>query len=136
MQYLKFRVWDVERQKLFPVTEITMSWNNGVVYSVQAREKYGFAIIRRPFILEQYVGLKDKNGKEIYEGDIVEFSARSGGMTRKTVAFKQGMFVVEPMVLTLYGAFFESPKSIGVKVIGNIHENPELLEEKNARAEV
>ena len=78
-------------------------------------------------IIEQYTGLKDKNGKEIYEGDIVVNTYYDDGEMYKvlwvddSVAF--GMESLDDM--ELYKLPLES-----LEVIGNIHENPELLEEE------
>jgi uncharacterized phage protein (TIGR01671 family) len=69
----------------------------------------------RPEIkIMQYTGLKDKNGKEIYEGDIVSHK-----------------FYNTPVVVEWSGYGFEfgdvSPYSNSIEVIGNIYQNPELL---------
>lgn len=71
-----------------------------------------------PATVGQYTGLKDKNGKEIYEGDIVHWNEYVG-----KVIFKNGLFarkfknVSAPLVSLL----------LVTEVIGNIHDNPELL---------
>ena len=78
--------------------------------------------------LMQYTGLKDKNGKEIYEGDIVEVSKDiSAGKYRVQFWDNESAFMLiddlKPKSMRL-GVWFCSNK---IEVIGNIYENPELL---------
>ena len=83
--------------------------------------------------LMQYTGLKDKNGAEIYEGDIVLFDSREC-----LVTFKDGNFGVKQLMrVNLYtDEMREYQEPLwnlvvdGCEVIGNIYENPELLERK------
>ena len=71
-----------------------------------------------PFlVIEQYTGLKDKNGKEIYEGDIVEWQSHI--IHREAVVFSDGVFWATSIPL------YEVAKN--AEVIGNIMENPELI---------
>lgn len=67
-------------------------------------------------ILMQYTGLKDKNGKEIYEGDVVKREEENPCL----VEIGDGMITAGGVWLNEFRASLE-------EAIGNIHENPELL---------
>ena len=74
-------------------------------------------------VIEQYTGLKDKNGKEIYEGDIV----KAGGRIYEVAWFeKDGGWFCFRENDSVYTPLYH----LKGEVIGNIHENPELLEEE------
>lgn len=108
MRPIKFRAWDKENKK--------MIYNPDFVFPNYAMDENASV-----FVLMQYTGLKDKNGKEIYEGDIVKYS----WLPKDHPQHETGVVVVEdirniPSILTK-GWTFE------IEVIGNIFENPELL---------
>lgn len=113
---LKFRSWNLETKFMYNNIE------DGVVAKNQKGEfvlGISFGAICRDdnSIVMQFSGLKDKNGKEIYEGDILD--------TKCAVSFNDGMFGIfdkhNYMGLNSYMSKFR-------EVIGNIYETPELLQ--------
>lgn len=77
-------------------------------------------------ILMQYTGLKDKNGKEIYEGDIIKYSHSIVGTIIREVRIKYGMWGIEGMTKGTQIPFANLLEN-EYEVIGNKFENPELL---------
>lgn len=76
--------------------------------------------------IEQYTGLKDKNGKEIYEGDYMFFESEEHKITG-FVVFENGEYFVRNPEYKTGGICLNILPDI-LEIIGNIHENPELLE--------
>ena len=81
------------------------------------------------YILEQFTGLVDRNGKRVFEGDIIHVDNYDDGWN-SMVEFKGGAFAVD-----VEGKEYDYT-AIGwleyeVEIIGNIHDNPELLEAKS-----
>jgi uncharacterized phage protein (TIGR01671 family) len=127
MRTIKFRAWVENGTKLVPSPIVNIDSYGAITLP------YPDKIYVNP-ILEEFTGLLDKNGVEIYEGDIVEdtrdkwhwgdcSSALHGG--KGIVTFVDGSFeAVRDLDLN-----WCTPNHIGsaVEVIGNIHQNPELL---------
>lgn len=71
---------------------------------------------------QQYTGLKDRNGKEIYVGDVIKAIGWKGSAySGDVVEFRDGAFECS------YGCRVSSYSNLPIEVIGNIHENPELV---------
>lgn len=80
-----------------------------------------------PSTVGQYTGLVDKNGKRIFEGDILRYKSTDDEYGFLFVEFRNGSFCVNE-----HGIICDPVSEVlclGVEVIGNIHDNPELLEE-------
>lgn len=112
----KFRVWQIVRAKGKDILVF-------MEFSECSAINLNNYIHHSDCIIEQCTGLKDKNGKLIYEGDIVEVPVLYNGIPtgkkqRCKVYYKHGAF-------NIYAV-----KSEYLKVIGNIHENPKLLEDR------
>jgi uncharacterized phage protein (TIGR01671 family) len=102
----------------------------------ELRESDLNTIFRHPerYHLMQYTGLKDKNGVEIYEGDICRaavykdpIALRKSMMINSLVVFHDGAFILDGHK-RLPDGFRTLPTFDDCEVIGNIHDNPELLE--------
>lgn len=79
-----------------------------------------------PETIGQYTGLTDKNGKKIFEGDIVEgldYTAEDGGYG--IIGFDEGAFEVSNN--DICGTFYENYWGTDFEIIGNVYDNPELM---------
>lgn len=116
----KFRAWDIEEDRYASDDDICYdtggTWDS--VYDL-------LKVANQFYIYEQCTGLKDKNGKLIYEGDIVE--THDYTTEHSQIVFDKGCYVLKSKDAAMYEHLSNHEKEC--KVIGNIHENPELLEE-------
>ncbi len=78
------------------------------------------------FVLQQFTGLLDVNENEIYEGDIVEYDGRNGVAVVKYDG-DDGSFYLHGQNLGWLDLFSDSRRWYRCEVVGNIHENPELV---------
>ncbi|MEK3890219.1 YopX family protein [Bacillus sp. FSL K6-3431] len=139
MREIKFRVFDRCHKSMHIVgtdSHDNLSCFDGVVqyYNLQNGEGSGE---HGDYTLMQYTGLKDKNGKEIFEGDILSTEDGSfEGTTCGIVEEHKGMFVSFYgqgfLGRDRYDELYEISKER--EIIGNIYENKDLLEQDNERS--
>ena len=113
---IKFRAWVNEHWVDWLPTSKSLETYNAVII-----DKDGYSTDSKCHI-EQYTGLKDTNGTEIYEGDIL-MDGDGESFEYWVVKFEFGKFVGETV-----GVSEDIFELADLEVIGNIHENPELLE--------
>jgi uncharacterized phage protein (TIGR01671 family) len=133
---IKFRVWDNESKLFFQDTNRAY---NGVIEQllispsgdINIRKMDGMyheSLFPDRFVLQQYTGVKDENGTEIYEGDICtaeEMLFPLYGTRTGIVKFIDGSFLLEDLDGKDGGLLFS--ETAETKIIGNIYENPELI---------
>jgi uncharacterized phage protein (TIGR01671 family) len=131
MREIKFRAWDSYNKKmlyrgfLILAHGIVDTYSHCVDTLCCGAQEYGLTrdkSIDRKYVM-QYTGLKDKNGKEIYEGDIIQ----ADGMYNDQIIFQDGGFNLKAGDEGL-NLWYQLEEYGNFEVIGNIYENPELLE--------
>ncbi|MFW5436582.1 YopX family protein [Paenibacillus apiarius] len=135
---LKFRAWDAKQKAMFPIHKMEFhkidnelvhlsgvdihhkdsDFHGDVYYGGPANKMTGTPPVKR-FVIMQYIGLKDRNGKEICEGDICNYGDFIG-----VVRYGDGCFKITD---GQHSAYFISSDCNEIAVIGNIYEHPHLL---------
>ncbi|HGW6219934.1 TPA: YopX family protein [Enterococcus faecalis] len=120
----KFRVWDKNTEDVVYVKTIDLEKDGSIGCIVDYN---GINLDMTECVIMQSTGLKDKNGVEIFEGDVLYYIPFESHINDSIVVFEKGSFCTQMLrngKLTSV-RFIDSEE---YEVIGNIHENPELLE--------
>lgn len=126
MKELKFRVWDKERECYLDETELAGITPDGKYILYIEEEEISRLEVEDNYIVEYDTGFKDQNGNEIYENDILQIDDHIlgdfevlwhnlGWAIKRSVGFE---------TLAVH-------KSENIVIVGNVHENADLLEELN-----
>lgn len=128
MREIKFRAWLKRDKRMLPVKSIIFETNR---VSVRLRERLWVSTEFDEIELMQFTGLKDKNGKEIFEGDIIKCSD-GHDYYFGVVAYDKdygnfGVIEDNDEDMDPFGYLFEWKNVEELEVVGNKYENPELL---------
>lgn len=127
----KFRAWDESDKKMIEWEHLINYCDIGYLFGGYdgGFGKEGPKSYEYPIPM-QYTGLKDKNDVEIYEGDYIRYSG-SKGTSIYIVTFENGAFLLIDLEYDEDSLLWENYKDLNThwEVLGNIHTNPELLNE-------
>ncbi|EKZ1509965.1 hypothetical protein Q9B81_001012 [Listeria monocytogenes] len=132
MREIEFRAFVKRKKEMFPVTDLRFNRYEkdavgvsgcGDPYCTMCDDWYNFDDV----VLMQYTGLKDKNGKKIFEGDIVncKFFDRMVGDIAGVINFIDCVWAVSDFKNK---RLYQLIDVDNIEIIGNIHENPDFLE--------
>ncbi|WP_139452513.1 YopX family protein [Campylobacter armoricus] len=110
-----FRMWNTACKKY--IDDI------GLISNIMCDLIHGATDIIEDFEIELWTGFYDKNGKKIYEGDILRY--KEGSLLYAN--YKEGAFLLSTLDNLYDYDYLSNVNSWAHEIIGNIHENPELL---------
>ena len=143
MREIEFRVWDNQEKVYLNKKDIAID-NLGNIFIFEVcddndADLWHVRILSDPdnerYVIEQTTGLTDKNGTEIFESDIVKYYPHHRGVPYRVYwADKSAKFLIgrDGVIGQSFSDIMHSLNTgrIALEVVGNVHENPELLEEE------
>lgn len=135
MREIRFRAWNKKKKSMHIVTSMELYFEEvlGVMVGTASQE----AIFPEDLELMQYLGIKDLKGRKVCEGDILQEIAE---ISPKDYQNRRGVVTYEPNIAAfmiadvtdggychLNGGKWDKNRLNYTEIIGNIHENPELL---------
>ncbi|EEV4945534.1 hypothetical protein HFM63_001321 [Campylobacter coli] len=147
LQDFDFRIWDIQEKHYITNNPCLVEFNHnpgeikaGVLLVYEDREHEFLESWYDDIEIELWTGLYDKHGKKIYENDILKFSFSfyDGTRTQEVIAYANAITYNGLFFTSKHNGFFpridnysyeqlEENFTFSMEIIGNIHENPELL---------
>lgn len=129
MREIKFRAWDKEEKTM--IYDVEKTYDYGCKGYGALETSFGDLLENEKFEVMQFTGLYDKNGKEIYEGDIIEKNGWEGEYYK--VVYRDGCFYADALFPRLPPPLRNKYLKLDEHqfyVSGNVHDNSSLLEVK------
>ena len=126
MREIKFRAWDAEQEEMLYFQDFQIVIDHDGIAKAYVEEERDEQLYLREILLRESTGLHDKNGKEIWEGDIV----RAYPVAQPTLVVwieSLASFALTRVGWVSYHFFGEAVNADKCEVLGNIHENGDLL---------
>ena len=134
---IQFRIWDKNGKMFYYSGSVYLSADGlGLLFlCLDGNEYIDEPFLSENYVVQQFTGLKDKNGKEIYEGDIFRWINANDYKSEKqetgVVKYCGNAFNLFELGERYNITHYLTNASINGSIIGNIFENPELLKNEN-----